>query len=41
MRFKLKPSAYYMKTNEPLKMVVLTALVGAGLALGVPWSGMD
>jgi len=30
-----------MKTNEPLKMVVLIALAGTGLALGVPTSGMD
>jgi hypothetical protein len=30
-----------MKTNETLKMVVVTALAGAGLALGLPASGMD
>jgi hypothetical protein len=30
-----------MKTNELLKMIVLIALTGAGLALGFPASGMD
>ena len=40
-KFTNKRIAYYMKTNELLKMVVLTALACAGLTLGVPTSGMD
>jgi hypothetical protein len=36
-----KQSVYYMNTNEPLNLVVLIALAGAGPDLGGPMSSMD